>query len=169
MTHTLVILRHAKSDWPPGVADHRRPLSERGLRDAPAVGHWLVEQGLIPQAALVSPAARTRRTWELAAAAMPAPVPVTYLDSIYAADVQDLLEVVRAVPEDVDTAVLVGHNPGCEELAGVLAGPGSDPAALQRLTVKYPTAGVAVVDLLGPWCGVAPASGTLRSFDVPRG
>lgn len=169
MSHTLIILRHAKSDWPAGVADHRRPLSERGLADATAAGRWLVDHGVVPQTAVVSPAQRTRRTWELAAAQLPAPVPVQFDDAVYDADWTDLLAVVRGLPEDAEVAVVVGHNPGSEELAARLAGPDSDPAALARMAVKYPTAGVAVIQIPGLWDQSEPGSGALQSFAVPRG
>lgn len=169
MSHTLIVLRHAKSDWPPGVADHRRPLSERGTRDAPAVGRWLVDHDVVPQTAVVSPAQRTRRTWELAAAQLPAPVPVHFDDAVYEADWTDLLAVVQGLPEEAGTAILVGHNPGSEDLAARLAGPGSNPEALTGMAIKYPTAGIAVIDIDGSWADVAAGSGVLRDFDAPRG
>ena len=56
-------MRHAKSDWPPGVPDRERPLTKRGRRDATAAGDWLQEQGYVPDRVVVSPAQRTRETW----------------------------------------------------------------------------------------------------------
>ncbi len=169
MSHTLIVLRHAKSDWPAGVADHRRPLSERGTADAAAAGRWLVDHDAVPQLAVVSPAQRTRRTWELAAGALPAPVPVHFDDAVYEADWTDLLEVVRTLPEDVEVATMVGHNPGSEELATRLAGRGSDAEALARMAIKYPTAGLAVLDVDETWAQVEPGSARMRNFAVPRG
>ncbi len=165
---TLIVMRHAKSDWPPGVPDEDRPLSARGRRDAPVAGQWLRDHLPQPPAgAVVSPAERTRQTWDLAGAAFGDAVPVTYDPRIYAASWTTLLEVVR--DSDGDTVVLVGHNPGCEELSAQLAGPGSDRAALAAMGVKYPTAGIAVLAVPGSWRDLAAGSAVLRAFAVPRG
>lgn len=134
-----------------------------------AVGEWLVAHQVVPRAAVVSPAQRTRRTWELAAAQLPAPVPVQFDDAVYEADWTDLLAVAQGLPEDADIVVLVGHNPGSEDLASRLAGPGSDQTAVARMRQKYPTAGIAVIDVPGSWADLAAGSGVLRDFDAPRG
>lgn len=168
-SRTLIVLRHAKSDWPAGVPDHQRPLSDRGRRDAPVAGRWLADHDLVPDIAYVSPAKRTRSTWELAAAQLPAPVPVQVVENMYAADWTDLLAVVRAADEAATTIVVVGHNPGCEELAESLSGPGSDRQALAAMAIKYPTAGIAVLEIPTAWAGAAEGSGVLRAFEVPRG
>lgn len=128
----LMVLRHAKSAWPEGVQDHRRPLGPRGLRDAPAAGRALAEVGGLPDLALCSTAVRARRTWELAAAEWGTPPPVRYDRRLYAAGVADLLDVVREVPREVEALLLVGHNPGLEELVAELAGDGLDDS-LERL------------------------------------
>lgn len=112
----LVVLRHAKSAWPVGVPDHERPLAPRGHRDAPAAGWALAETDSLPDLAVCSTAVRARRTWELASAQWGTPPPVRYDARVYAADVPELLDVVRATPDHVRTLLLVGHNPGLEEL-----------------------------------------------------
>jgi phosphohistidine phosphatase len=167
--HTLIIARHAKSAWPAGVPDHQRPLNDRGRRDAPVMGEWLAGNDLVPDHAFVSPATRTRSTWELAATALPVPVPVRVVESMYAASEDDLLDVVRGADEELTTIVLVGHNPASEDLAGLLAGPDSDPDARSVLGLKFPTAALAVIDVPNPWAQVEPASGALRRFEIPRG
>lgn len=166
----LVVLRHAKSAWPPGVADQDRPLNDRGERDAPVVGRWLAaELSQPPDLAVVSPARRTRQTWQLAAPAWP-DEPAAQVDPrIYAATAGELLAVVRDLPVGVATAILVGHNPGCEDLVAALAGPGSDPAALAAMAVKYPTVGAAILRFAVPWSEVTPGSGVLLDFAAPRG
>ncbi|MBB5926186.1 SixA phosphatase family protein [Streptomyces echinatus] len=164
----LLVLRHAKSDWPDGVEDHRRPLAPRGLRDAPAAGRALAA-GSLPDLALCSTAVRARRTWELVSAEWATPPPVHYDRRLYAADVGDLLEVVHEVPADVRTLLLIGHNPGLEELVRALAADGLDDT-LDRLREKFPTSAIAVLTWHGTgWPALAPGAALLTSFTVPRG
>ncbi|WP_225827656.1 SixA phosphatase family protein [Streptomyces naphthomycinicus] len=164
----LVVLRHAKSAWPEGVGDHRRPLAPRGLRDAPAAGRALAA-GSLPDLALCSTAVRARRTWELVSAEWATPPPVRYDRRLYAADVPDLLEVVHEVPADVRTLLLVGHNPGLAELVQELAADGLDDS-LERVREKFPTSAIAVLTWHGTgWPALAPGAALLTSFTVPRG
>ncbi|WEO98758.1 histidine phosphatase family protein [Streptomyces sp. FXJ1.172] len=165
----LVLLRHAKSAWPEGVEDHRRPLAARGLRDAPAAGRTLAEADCLPDLALCSTAVRARRTWELASAEWGTPPPVRYDQRLYAAGVADLLEVVREVPSEVETLLLVGHNPGLEELVLELAGDGLDDT-LERVRTKFPTAAIAVLTWHGTgWSALVPGAALLTWVTVPRG
>ncbi|MEU1404453.1 histidine phosphatase family protein [Streptomyces sp. NPDC005728] len=165
----LVVLRHAKSAWPEGVEDHRRPLAPRGMRDAPAAGRALAAADCLPDLALCSTAVRARRTWELASAEWGTPPPVRYDRRLYAADVPDLLQVVRETPREVETLLLVGHNPGLEELVLELAGDGLDDT-LDRVRVKFPTSAVALLTWRGTgWKALAPGTALLTSFTVPRG
>ncbi|MET8564266.1 histidine phosphatase family protein [Streptomyces flaveolus] len=164
----LVVLRHAKSAWPEGVEDHRRPLAPRGLRDAPAAGRALAA-GTLPDLALCSTAVRARRTWELVSAEWATPPPVRYDRRLYAAGVPELLEVVREVPPEVRTLLLIGHNPGLEELVLTLAADGLDDS-LDRVRAKFPTCAVAVLAWHGTdWPALAPGAALLTSFTVPRG
>ncbi|MER5754008.1 histidine phosphatase family protein [Streptomyces sp. NPDC002088] len=165
----LVVLRHAKSAWPEGVPDHRRPLAPRGRRDAPAAGRALAEADSLPDLALCSTALRARQTWDLAAAEWGTPPPVRYDPRLYGADALDLLEVVRETPPEVETLLLVGHNPGLEELVLDLAGEGLD-GALDEVRVKFPTSAIAVLAWHGAtWRALAPGTALLTSMTVPRG
>ncbi|MEV6807012.1 histidine phosphatase family protein [Streptomyces sp. NPDC051132] len=164
----LVVLRHAKSAWPEGVEDRLRPLAPRGLRDAPAAGRALAA-GSLPDLALCSTAVRARRTWELVAAEWATPPPVRHDRRLYAAGVPELLQVVREVPAEVRTLLLIGHNPGLAELVTELAADGLDDA-LERVRTKFPTCAVAVLSWHGSgWPALAPGSALLTSFTVPRG
>jgi phosphohistidine phosphatase len=158
----LVLLRHAKSDWP-DVADHERPLAKRGRRDAPAVGRWLVTSGYLPDAVVCSTARRARETWDLTAAQLPpgaSPV-VRYEPRVYEASALGLLMLVREFDPAWRTALVVGHNPGLAELTVGLLGPDAEaPAA-------FPTAFTAVLGLPGPWEGAAPQEARLLAFAVP--
>ncbi|MBL1082963.1 histidine phosphatase family protein [Streptomyces actinomycinicus] len=165
----LVVLRHAKSAWPEGVEDHRRPLAPRGLRDAPAAGRALAAAGSLPDLALCSTAVRARRTWEMAAAEWATPPTVRYDRRLYGAGVPELLEVVRETPPEVETLLVVGHNPGLEELVQELAEDGLDDT-LERVREKFPTAAIAVLAWRGTgWPALAPGTALLTSFTVPRG
>jgi phosphohistidine phosphatase len=167
-TRSLVLVRHAKSESDGGV-DARRPLAERGVADARAVGGWLAGHGLIPDRVVVSPARRARQTWDLARAELKeAPEPVVD-ERIYANTVGDLLAVVGETPPDVRTLVVVGHNPSMAELALALDDGRGDAGARTELGRKYPTSGVAVFAVDGEWAAVDGPAGTLTDFSVPRG
>lgn len=163
----LMLLRHAKSNWPAGMADRERPLSERGREAAPVMGDYLAEEGLLPDLVLVSPARRTVETWELVAPMLPQKPPHRYEPRIYEAPVQRLLQVVQETEGEVATLMLIGHNPGCMELATLLSAEG-EGSALKRMVTKYPTAGLAVIDLaISAWRDVAPRCGRLSRFVTP--
>ncbi|MFD5627342.1 SixA phosphatase family protein [Streptomyces sp. NPDC127072] len=165
----LVVLRHAKSAWPLGVADHERPLAPRGLRDAPAAGRALTEVGCPPDLTLCSTAVRARRTGELAAAQWDTAPPLRLDGRLYGADVPELLAVVREVPDAVRTLLLIGHNPGLEELVLELAGDGRGDA-LDDVRTKFPTSAVAILDWHGAdWGEIAPGAALLTDMLVPRG
>jgi phosphohistidine phosphatase len=156
---TLVLVRHAKSAWPPGVADPRRPLADRGRRDAPAIGRWLREHVGQLDLVVCSPATRARQTWDLAAAELhPAPR-VRHQRRVYAAPADDLLEVVRELPGRAAAAALVGHNPGLQDLAELLSG---QPCELK-------TAAVAVLRWSGSWADAGPEAAVLEEWAKPRG
>ncbi|MER7920186.1 MULTISPECIES: histidine phosphatase family protein [unclassified Streptomyces] len=165
----LVVLRHAKSAWPEGVPDHRRPLAPRGLRDAPAAGRALAEADLLPDLALCSTAVRARRTWQLASDEWGTPPRVRYEPRLYEAGVPALLDVVRETSPEVETLLLVGHNPGLEDLVLTLAGDGLDDG-LERLRAKFPTCALAVLAWRSTgWAALAPGAALLTWFTVPRG
>ncbi|MFE9633523.1 SixA phosphatase family protein [Streptomyces sp. NPDC006463] len=164
----LVILRHAKSAWPQGVPDRERPLGPRGLRDAPAAGRLLAQAALLPDLVLCSPARRTRQTWELAAAELPVQPPVRFEPQLYGADAEDLLDAVRDTSAEVARLLLVGHNPGLQELILLLAGEAPD-RDLDRIETKFPTSAVAALSCPGPWPALDPATAVLTYFAIPRG
>ncbi|MEZ5116780.1 MAG: histidine phosphatase family protein [Candidatus Nanopelagicales bacterium] len=165
---TLVVLRHAKSDYPPGVPDHDRPLAERGRRDAPVAGDWIAGHVPGPDAVLVSSALRTRETWALAGGRLADPPAAIVEPRMYLASTGEFLAVLSGLPDEVGTVVVVAHNPGCEDVAADLAGPDPDPDSWQRMITKYPTAAIAVLGLSGSWADVGDAPSRLLSFAVPR-
>ena len=165
----LVVLRHAKSAWPDGVADHERPLGPRGRRDAPVAGRMIADADCLPDLAVCSTAVRTRQTWELASAEWGTPPPVRHDPRVYAADVSELLEVVHEAPPEVRTLLLIGHNPGLEDLVLELAGDGLDDT-LDEVRTKFPTSAIAVLTWHGTtWQALAPGTALLTGVMVPRG
>jgi phosphohistidine phosphatase len=154
---TLILLRHSKSDWSGDHADLDRPLAERGERQAPEAGRWLNAHIGHIDLAIVSPATRTRSTWDLVSAELDEPPRTQVDDRVYAASAGELLDVVREVPDDHGTVLLVGHNPGVEDLLSRLTG---EP-------VRMPTSAVAVVAVTGSWAAAGDGSATLRTSGRP--
>ncbi|MGH3874069.1 MAG: SixA phosphatase family protein [Pseudonocardiaceae bacterium] len=159
MTRTLVLLRHAKSEWPDGVPDAQRPLGQRGRRDAPAVGRWLRAQVTRIDLVVCSPAVRAVQTWELAAPQLDAAPAVRHDERLYGASAEELLTVTRQLPDTASTVALVGHNPGLEDFLELLAG------AVDVLR----TSAIAVIVTPAHWAETAAGSGTLAALATPRG
>jgi phosphohistidine phosphatase len=164
----LMLLRHAKSDWPDGVEDHKRPLAERGRRMSPLMGRFMVEKRLLPDLAMVSTARRAMETWELVRAAIGQDIVQKDEPRIYEAPSHAILGAVRQTPDDIHALLLVGHNPGLQDLALKLIGKGREPD-LSRLQRKYPTAGLVVIDFdIKHWSEVAGGLGRLERFETPK-
>jgi phosphohistidine phosphatase len=162
---TLILLRHAKSSWEdPALGDFDRPLAKRGCRAAPLIGRLMAQRGWLPDIALVSPAVRARETWRLVSAELPKPVETRFEQAIYMAAPDGLLALLRHT-ETPGSVVLVGHNPGLEQCAALLAGPASDARALAAMREKFPTAALARFDVSA---GLAPGSAILTDFVRPK-
>ena len=162
---TLVLLRHAKSAYPDGVADHDRPLAPRGQREAGLAGEWLRANLPAIDAVLCSTATRARET--LARSGIDAPV--RCVERLYGATPGTLIEQVNGVSDDVNTLLVVGHEPTISEVAIVLASAdGTDTVALERISAKFPTSAIAVLRVVGRWEQVEPGNAALVDFHVPR-
>ena len=136
---TLLLLRHAKSSWKDdSITDHERPLNKRGKKTAPLMGHLLREKNLVPELIVSSTAVRARTTAEAAAEACGYPGEVTLSDELYLATAGEILKYAQdRTEETMERIMLVGHNPGMEELVNILSG--------QR--EPFPTAALAVFEL----------------------
>lgn len=154
---TLILLRHGKSDWSGGEADIDRPLAKRGRRQAPDAGRWLATNIDSIDLAVVSPADRARGTWDLVSAELDVPPPTRIDDRLYTASDDGLLGVVRDLSDDVETVVLVGHNPGLEDLVSLLTG----------ASAPMPTSALAVIEVTGPWPTAGRSSAVLRAAGRP--
>jgi phosphohistidine phosphatase len=163
---TLVLLRHGKSAYPPGVSDHDRPLAPRGRRGAALAGIWIADHLPAVDHVLCSTAERTRQTLEATGLLKPA-VLVDYTDEIYEAYPDELLALVTGSSPADRTLMVVGHAPGIPALAEQLAGPDSDSDAMARMRVKFPTAAIAVLRLGGEWADATTGGAVLTHFGRP--
>ncbi len=166
MPHVLYLLRHAKSDWKQQAAtDFERPLSERGQADAPRMAAWLAGQTDKPAAIISSPALRAYQTAMIFAHALDIDTGNIQFDQrIYEASPDTLLEVVSALPEPVQSVLLVGHNPGLDCLLQALCRevePGIDGKLMT-------TCAVAKIAVDGRWQDIADQRCRLHSLSRPK-
>jgi phosphohistidine phosphatase len=164
---SIVLLRHAKADWP-DVADHDRPLADRGRSDAPLAGDWLAAHGIAPQLTLCSTATRTRETWKLVAHQLPQRPKTVYEERLYDASPGEIIAVLNETSNDVRDLLVVGHNPGVQALAELLAGSADEDAAGRLSRHGFPTTALAVVRFTGPWKSVEPGAGVLSAYWAPH-
>ncbi len=157
---TLLLLRHAKSDWDdPSLRDYDRPLAARGERDAPRIGKALRKRGPLPDLILSSPAARARATIEAVVKAAKLNLEIRFDETIYGASSPELLRLIRQLSDGMSCALLVGHNPGFEDLVGRLSG------SHQRM----PTAALACIEFqTDRWEEVDDGEGKLAWLLTPK-
>jgi phosphohistidine phosphatase len=158
---TLLILRHAKSSWSnANLGDHDRPLNERGKRDAPRVGRLLRREGLVPDLILCSSAERALATAEAVALESGYEQEIQVTRALYHGGPEHYLAALRQLPDVCSRVMVVGHNPGLEELLESLTGNGE----------SMPTGALAQVELpIARWSAVVGhTAGRLVDFWVPR-
>jgi phosphohistidine phosphatase len=162
----LILLRHGKSAWDdPALRDRERPLAPRGRKAAKRIGRWARKHDLRPQLVVCSSAVRARETLARMLPSLGAPE-VWIEVALYAASAETLLARVRALPDEVDDAMLVGHNPGLMDLTLLLAAPGR---LRDRAAVNVPTGALAILETGAEhWPGVSPGGASLTTFVVPR-
>ncbi len=165
---TLYVLRHAKSDWgDTSLRDFDRPLNGRGWKAAKAMGREMRERGLTPDLVLLSPSARTTETLARLEEGFGAKFEKVEERSIYLAETETLLDLVRRAPATADRMMVVGHNPGMHEL--VLALANGPPDLREEAAAKFPTGALAEISFdVGDWSDVTTGSGCIRSFLKPR-
>jgi phosphohistidine phosphatase len=162
---TLVLLRHAKSAYPDGVADHDRPLAPRGRREAGLAGDWLRTNLPAIDAVLCSAATRTRET--LAHTAIDAPV--RYVDRLYGAAPGTVIDEITGVGDDVAALLLIAHEPAMSAAAlGLAGGDSANSATAERISTKFPTSAMAVLRFGRSWKDLELGSAELVAFHVPR-
>jgi len=167
---TLTLLRHAKSSWDePRLADVDRPLAPRGRKAAPLMGRHMRDIGLAPDLVLCSAAVRTRETLALVLPELGMPgLPVVYDATIYEAEAATLLARLERVADSVQHLLVIGHNPGLQELALLLVGK-SLGLEHRMLAEKLPTGGLVVLALdIEAWSRIAAGSATITHLMTPR-
>ncbi len=160
---TILVLRHAKSDWGAGLPDYHRPLNERGRQGAKTMGEKLAAYDI--DLAWCSGAARTVETWELAQKAGAGATRTDTRQGFYDTWARDLMEEMVLLDETVSTLLIVNHQPTVSVLVALLAGPSP---LVSQATSHYPTAGLAVLTHDGPWSSLVPGAAVLRSFESPQ-
>ncbi|MDX1887315.1 histidine phosphatase family protein [Mycolicibacterium sp. 120270] len=162
---TLLLMRHAKSDYPTGVTDHERPLAARGEREAELAGDWLRAHTPSVDAVLCSSATRTRETLALTRIDAPA----TFVDRLYDATPGAVIEEINGVDADVETLLVIGHEPAMSSVAlGLATADGSNKTAADHISTKFPTSAIAVLRTAEPWEALTLSSAALVTFHVPR-
>ncbi len=164
---TLYLLRHAKSSWAESdIADHDRPLAPRGRRAAKKVAKHLNQRGLSPEMVLCSSARRGQETLALVAPALRGKTTIQVEDDIYAAPAEALLQRLRRVPDVIASVMLIGHNPGLQDLALMLAGRG---AMLERLREGFPPAALVTLHIpAGDWHELGSGDAELVDYVLPK-
>lgn len=148
-------MRHGKSDWSKSLPDYQRPIKQRGLRESARIGVWLNEQGLVPELLVSSPAQRAKETSETVASNMNySEENISWNESVYMADVSELLEVIAATPDECERLMLVGHNPGMEDLLFYL----TEEVDIPDNGKVMPTATIAVLETERSWTELEHAS-----------
>ena len=162
----LYLLRHAKSAWDdPALRDRERPLAPRGRKAAKRVGRWAGKHGVRPQLVVCSSAVRAQQTLDRVLPGLGGPT-VWVEVTLYAAGVETLLARVRALPWEVDDAMLVGHNPALQELLLMLAAPGR---RRERAAERLPTGALAALEIgVERWADVRPGAARLSELVLPR-
>lgn len=166
-TKDLLLLRHAKSSWDdPLLDDFDRPLAKRGRNAARRMGDWLAAQAVRPDLILCSPAKRTRETLDLIAPALGPDMTAEFDRDLYLATADDLLRRLQQVDSNVGTVLVIGHNPGLQDLALALAAPRSRERA--RFAEKFPTAALARFrPKIARWSALEPRRGALIAYVRP--
>jgi len=163
----LLILRHAKSAWDtPAETDFDRPLNGRGKHDAPRIGDWLHDQGLSPDHVVASPARRARQTAHRVCRPLGFDLDaIDWQPRIYLSSLPTLLDVLAACPATAQRVLLVGHNPGLEELLEYLGGTSLGPPPGGK---RLPTATIVRLALPDDWCRLSSGCGQVLAWVRPR-
>jgi phosphohistidine phosphatase len=162
----LLVMRHAKAEAV-AASDHARRLTERGRRDAADAGRWARSHELLPDHAVVSDATRTKETWSLFAQSAGLELEAHLEPGLYAAGSEGALAVLRAIPTEVSTGMVVGHNPTVAQLVHLLDDGTADPDAFRQLSAGFAPGSVAVLELTGRWSDLGVATARISAIHVP--
>lgn len=165
---TLTLLRHAKSSWDdPVQRDFDRPVNQKGLRAARTMGEHCRREGLVWDHVISSPAVRCIETLDGFWSGYGKTLKPAWERRVYLASCVTLLDIVNEAPAEAEHVLLVGHNPGLEDLVLMLV-PDDGDAIRDTLEAKFPTASVATMNFDGPWSELAARKARLKRFVRPR-
>lgn len=171
MPRQLYVFRHAKSSWADtALRDFERPLANRGLKAAPRMGQLMADYKIAPDLILCSTSRRTRETLGLVLPFLEGECRILMENGIYEVGSEaTLIERLRQLPGSIARAMVIGHNPVMQDLTIALSGSAANQDDLSAVREKFPTAGLAVIDLADtPWLSLAPGCGSLSAFWRPR-
>lgn len=170
MTKKLTLLRHAKSGWDDPVArDFDRPLNKRGEKAARVIGKWMREEGMDFDHIVASPAVRVIDTLDHVAAIFGKRLEPTWERRVYLASSATLMDVLREIEGDYQSVLMIGHNPGLEDLILDIVPDEKGDDLRDSVYEKYPTAAVAEMELdIGEWSEIDRRCGKLTRFIRPR-
>ena len=160
----LIVMRHAKSSWRTSEPDFRRPLSERGTKDAVVAGEVLAEYRI--ELVISSAATRARQTWQSAEMGGARSQDVRFTEDFYHAWGRDILAALNRLDDSVRVVMVLGHEPTMSEVIQILAEPS---ALLDEIEYKFPTAAIAVLSFEGSWAALKDGTATLQRVEIPRG
>ena len=163
----LYLLRHAKAAPPGEGTDRERPLEQRGRRAAQALAAWAADHKLAPALVLCSPSIRTRQTLDIVAPAFAGPPQILFEDALYLATAGQLLARLRRVAASTAGVMVVGHNPGLQELAVLLSDVSGGPL-MARLAAGLPTAAMASYAVAVPWPALDRRLARLAALLTPK-
>jgi phosphohistidine phosphatase len=166
--HTLVLMRHAKAE-PYATTDEERELTAQGDSDAAAAGEWLARQGFVVDHALVSGAARARGTWAALAEGADLAIEASYDRSLYAAEPETVLDLIRLTQESVGSLLVVGHNPTIAHLAQMLDDGEGDSESIDGMALGFPPAALVVFEVESTWSELNIATARVAAFHAARG
>lgn len=165
---TIIVMRHAKAEQS-ATTDFDRQLTDRGTADATDAGSWLTDRGYVPDHALVSAAVRTQQTWDALVDGGGWDVDPDIDEALYDAGPESALDLIRALPDHLNSVIVVGHNPAMGSLAQLLDDGEGDEDAGNEMATGFPTSAVAVFSFDGDWRELAEASASVVAFHVGRG
>lgn len=167
---TLIVLRHAETESPhPGQHDLERALTAQGEQDARAVGRWLRDHEIGCDTVLCSPALRTRQTVHEIGSGGCSEAEVVIEQSLYAADPDDVLQVLREAPHDASVVMVVAHAPALPVVVSMLAEGAGQADAHDALSKGFPPGAAAVLRYSGHWSDLGLGTAVLEDYHAPQG
>ena len=164
----LYLLRHAKSDYPPGIEDRARPLNARGRDACIKIGTWLRTQTKAEKI-FCSSATRTQETWQRISAQANWQSDFVVLEKLYLATAGELFTTIQKIPDEISSTMIIAHAPGIAQLASGISDQNTNSELYFSMRNHYPTAGLAVLDLpIDSWAALQPEMAHILAWITPK-